>query len=239
MQYKRQHLEGKKFGRLLVLKEMLVRSHRSIKWECLCDCGNTVYPTTTRLTQGKAHSCGRCTRKDLTGQRFGNLVVKKCLKLKSSCSNYYWLCECDCGKEIEVRGGSLTSGTTKSCGCLKILYKDRTIPAKKKLFRSYQIRAKNKNLKFTLSFEEFLNLTSHNCHYCGSPPSNKIEEGKTTKTFYVYSGIDRIDNTKGYIIENCVSCCSICNYAKTNLSVDKFIKWVQQLGKNLRLKGYG
>jgi hypothetical protein len=29
----------------------------------------------------------------------------------------YWLCKCDCGKSIEVRGSSLISGHTKSCGC--------------------------------------------------------------------------------------------------------------------------
>lgn len=58
---------------------------------------------------------------DLTGQRFGKLVV-----LKRS-NNYIqpsgqqktqWLCKCDCGNEVIVRGHSLKHGDTKSCGCL-------------------------------------------------------------------------------------------------------------------------
>lgn len=31
----------------------------------------------------------------------------------------YWVCQCDCGAEIEVRSDSLTSGKTQSCGCLQ------------------------------------------------------------------------------------------------------------------------
>lgn len=30
-----------------------------------------------------------------------------------------WKCQCDCGNEIIVRPDSLTSGHTKSCGCLQ------------------------------------------------------------------------------------------------------------------------
>lgn len=53
----------------------------------------------------------------LTGQRFGRMVVVKCVgKIESG--NYLWECRCDCGNVTKVRGGSLTSGNTKSCGCL-------------------------------------------------------------------------------------------------------------------------
>lgn len=32
--------------------------------------------------------------------------------------NIIYICKCDCGNEIKVRGGAITSGNTKSCGCL-------------------------------------------------------------------------------------------------------------------------
>ena len=60
--------------------------------------------------------------KDLTGMRFGRLVVifrsedyvspkgKTCV---------CWLCRCDCGNDIIVNGRNLRKGNTKSCGCLK------------------------------------------------------------------------------------------------------------------------
>lgn len=55
---------------------------------------------------------------DLTNQRFGRLLVLKldCLNKKPGA---YWYCQCDCGKVVSVRGQSLRTGNTKSCGCLQ------------------------------------------------------------------------------------------------------------------------
>lgn len=49
---------------------------------------------------------------DLTGQRFGRLVVVERAETK-------WLCKCDCGNTKAVLGGHLRSGDIKSCGCLQ------------------------------------------------------------------------------------------------------------------------
>lgn len=55
---------------------------------------------------------------DITGQKFGNLLVlSNAGKKDGKC--YYWHCLCDCGKEIDVIGTSLRNGNTKSCGCQK------------------------------------------------------------------------------------------------------------------------
>lgn len=55
---------------------------------------------------------------DMTGMRFGRLiVVERAPKGKSGDAR--WLCRCDCGGTIEPCGGSLRSGRTKSCGCLR------------------------------------------------------------------------------------------------------------------------
>lgn len=58
---------------------------------------------------------------DLTGQKFGRLVVIKRIN-NDNCGRHRWLCRCDCkGKnEVIVRGDSLKSINTKSCGCLQI-----------------------------------------------------------------------------------------------------------------------
>jgi hypothetical protein len=53
--------------------------------------------------------------KNLTGQKFGRLLVIKYIKTINKRS--YWLCKCDCGNEKEVIGNYLSSGRTKSCGC--------------------------------------------------------------------------------------------------------------------------
>jgi hypothetical protein len=57
--------------------------------------------------------------KDVTAQRFGRLVaIKQDSKYRGS---VMWLCRCDCGNMVTVRGFSLRGGYTKSCGCLHSL----------------------------------------------------------------------------------------------------------------------
>lgn len=58
---------------------------------------------------------------DLTGQRFGRLVVLRQGKshiYPSGKTRVKWICQCDCGNIIETKGNGLKSGHTKSCGCL-------------------------------------------------------------------------------------------------------------------------
>lgn len=55
---------------------------------------------------------------DLSGQRFGKLTVIKDSGKRVN-HKVMWLCQCDCGNQIEVSGDNLKSGNTKSCGCLR------------------------------------------------------------------------------------------------------------------------
>lgn len=51
---------------------------------------------------------------DITGQRFGRLVAVRFSHMNRQA---YWACRCDCGNEKVIKGGALTSGAIKSCGC--------------------------------------------------------------------------------------------------------------------------
>jgi len=53
---------------------------------------------------------------DITGKRFGRLIA---VKPVTGVGKTVWLCKCDCGNEKEILVSYLTSGDTKSCGCLK------------------------------------------------------------------------------------------------------------------------
>lgn len=61
--------------------------------------------------------------KDLSGQRFGNLVVLQYFGRKttpgSTQPRTVWRCRCDCGSEKIVEGGNLKRGSTISCGCVR------------------------------------------------------------------------------------------------------------------------
>ena len=56
---------------------------------------------------------------DLTGQRFGKLVVLQKSAKKTASYGCVWLCQCDCGKQVFANTSALNSGTKKSCGCLR------------------------------------------------------------------------------------------------------------------------
>lgn len=61
------------------------------------------------------------TRKDLTGQRFGKLVVRCVDEERSRNGKVYWICDCDCGNEKSIQSTCLTRKKhgTISCGCAR------------------------------------------------------------------------------------------------------------------------
>ncbi len=88
------------------------------------------------------------------------------------------------------------------------------------VYNTYKQNACKRNIEFSLSYDEFLPLTSTNCVYCGSVPTNKINRFNNE---VVYQGIDRTDNNVGYTESNSVPCCKFCNIAKNDNSVEDFL----------------
>lgn len=66
---------------------------------------------------------------DLTGKRFGKLVVLKKSNIKAK-SGSMWDCICDCGNEVTVARCGLTSGHSKSCGCSRKNFLSNNLPTK-------------------------------------------------------------------------------------------------------------
>ena len=225
-------LVGKRFDRLIVIRRVPNRGHSSC-WLCKCDCGKEIEVIGSNLRGGTSTSCG-CYRLeslknraiDLIGKRFGRLVV---ISRVPSSNNARWKVRCDCGKEKEVYSNNLKH--IKSCGCYSVEFPSGRIEyglaAKRIAYKRYKDNARIRKLDFKLSFEQFLNLTQQNCHYCGSGPSN-FSKGNGNGDFK-YNGIDRIDNSKGYFIENCVTCCEDCNKAKRDKPYNEFLEWIQKL----------
>jgi len=94
-----------------------------------------------------------------------------------------------------------------------------------------------------LTFEQFLELSSCDCFYCGAKPSNKhnrykmVLNGKETKRSkyaqdngdFIYNGLDRVDNSLPHNLNNLVPCCKICNEMKSVRSIDDFAKQIVKL----------
>jgi hypothetical protein len=175
--------------------------------------------------------------KDLTGMTFGKLHVIK--ESGSKHGTIVWLCKCDCGKTTKVIGNTLRDGRTKSCGCGigESIRKRLEFPNNEGLFRSlYRARRSDslrREIPFELSMEEFREIIHYNCEYCNIKPSQIYRVSSKTK-IYLYNGIDRVDNSKGYRPSNCVACCGTCNTMKGQLSLLQFLKQIHKIAKNRR-----
>ena len=169
--------------------------------------------------------------KDITGKRFGKLVVIKFDHIIKGSS--FWECLCDCGKTSIVSKTSLNSGT-KSCGCNK--NQRRLLDGENafnRLYDTYRFRAKHKNFEFEFTKDEFKNITKQNCFYCGIKPSQIALPTINFFGEYIYNGIDRVDNSKGYTKENSVPCCGKCNRSKREFSKEEFFSWIKRVYNNI------
>jgi len=123
-------LSGRKFNKLTVVKRAPNRKCRPM-WLCRCECGKEKEISGSALKNGTTKSCG-CSRSaygknrfiDVTGQRFGRLVVLK--KGDRDKRGVMWICQCDCGNTKSIFTHHLRF-QTRSCGCLsKELLRKRT-----------------------------------------------------------------------------------------------------------------
>ncbi len=100
------------------------------------------------------------------------------------------------------------------------------------ILTTYKNSAKIRKLEFNLSYERFRSLISGSCKYCGTSNSNERKINRIVPQILRYNGIDRVDNQKGYIEGNVVSCCKTCNFMKRTLGVTDFISHITLIHLN-------
>jgi len=175
---------------------------------------------------------------DRVGQRFGKLVVLGRAGSKGTAAT--WLCLCDCGQQKIVSSNALRGNYTKSCGCSRKTGKGSRpeyacalppgLSARNTVLKNYKQAARRRGHAWGLSDSEFDAITASNCAYCGQPPSNVSKPSRNG--LFVFSGIDRIDNRRGYLADNVVPCCSVCNHAKHDMSAEDFTAWIRRLASH-------
>ena len=100
--------------------------------------------------------------------------------------------------------------------------------AKNHLYQSYIKMAKKRDYSFGLSQKQFEKLINDNCFYCGQPPLRKYR-GYVRDLGLSFNGVDRMNNSIGYILENCVSCCTTCNYMKRIMTAEQFLLHIKKI----------
>jgi hypothetical protein len=148
-------------------------------------------------------------RIDLTGKRFGKLVVLSADKTTVD-GTLFWKCLCDCGKEKSINGGSLRYGKTHSCGCLEDENRQQLIEARTTHGRSINGTTPTYNSwSHAKARCTDINNTAYN-DYGGRGISICDRWLESFENFLEDMGtcpkgmsIERIDNNKGYSKENC------------------------------------
>jgi 5-methylcytosine-specific restriction endonuclease McrA len=116
-----------------------------------------------------------------------------------------------------------------SCGCLNPAGGKKTHATPQvvnELIGWYIYGASQRDLVFALTHEQCFALFVRKCTYCGILPYT-VKKHKLGA--FLYNGIDRVDNQKGYTLENSVPCCKTCNLAKHKLSLSEFKAWIQRI----------
>lgn len=121
-----------KYGKLTVIEYTMSKNcSGEALWKCRCDCGNEVIRSGSELRRKRyEHMCPECQKnkvqllqfKDHSGERHGKLTVLHRTKTDKKTGNIFWLCQCDCGNQIEIISYRLnynSSQEAQSCGCLE------------------------------------------------------------------------------------------------------------------------
>lgn len=162
-------------------------------------------------------------------------------RTKSGVSQRRLKCLCDCGNTTDVEKSKVIHGITKSCGCIqkemrKNLGKINILPKYQasinEVFNVYKHSAMKRGFIFELRKDEFVDIVTKECIYCGDKLTNEHNKPFNNGNF-LYTGIDRYDNEKGYIKSNCVPCCSVCNRMKTNMGVQEFKNRIIKIIQNV------
>ncbi|WP_294338115.1 DUF2726 domain-containing protein [uncultured Clostridium sp.] len=118
---------GERYNSLTVISQaedyISPKGKHEKRYLCRCECGAEYIVKGTLLRNGRIKCCPTCSKKlngdkkvrDLKECRFGRWTVLE--REKFNKVGVYWRCRCDCGVEKIIRGTSLTSGNSTSCGC--------------------------------------------------------------------------------------------------------------------------
>lgn len=141
--------------------------------------------------------------------------IKRIYHFKNNCPKTW--------DEIKKRKKTIKEGNSRNCLT--------------DLFCTYRNGAEKRGFSFEFTKEQFGDLTKQDCWYCGAKPVQKNRCSGTGKSenFYLYNGIDRVENDKGYTLANSLPCCGRCNKMKMSLSVEDFINQVKKIVLNLGL----
>lgn len=156
-----------------------------------------------------------------------------------------WTCMCKCGSITQRTTTDLiTKQGIKKCTVCGYKERPQSTRRQSDIERLYNLsivsrcKKSKDRIKNLLSLEDFERLINENCFYCGQPPKETtLGKNKIVQNIkIVRNGIDRVDPTKHYSLDNCVPCCKYCNIVKSDLTQEQFITKINQIYTHLQQK---
>ncbi len=188
------------------------------EYECVCDNGHKIIKQGANIAIRGLRKCEQCYQDSFLNNKYKNYTV---LNYSHSFNRHrYFDCQCKCGAIRKVNDFTLIYGKAVGCGkCVRTTPKESE--AINGLYAAYRSRAARRKIAFDLTIDQFKELTKMNCHYTGLPPSFIFKKRYST---YVYNGLDRIDSSIGYTLDNIVPCNGNINQMKMDLPYNDFIE---------------
>ena len=196
-------------------------------------CFNYIRGCRTQLDMSYAYSrCEECLEKDRKKDKERRTTIKTIIVETNGLTNELRTTKyCNtCLKEFPLESfNGEKNNITKTCKTCRDDNKKQDLKRDKEhrnelarnnlkpQYTTYKKGAKDRNLEFNISYDEYEALVKLPCHYCGI-----IQERG-------FNGIDRRNSSIGYIIENSVSCCPMCNYMKGPLTESIFLNRVEHI----------
>lgn len=102
------------------------------------------------------------------------------------------------------------------------------------LYNIYRAGARKRGYSFELTLEQCVDIFYRPCVICGREEANSqvYAQGRPGEYRISYTGIDRIDNAQGYVVENVQPMCGVCNKAKAALGQEDFAGWIAAVKAN-------
>jgi hypothetical protein len=195
-------ITGRHFGRWTILKFAGLNKYGKARWLCECVCGTQTIRVGHDLTRKRGskgcHDCAGIDRQtDITGQRFGKLVVINRATERKWDRRLAWICRCDCGHELIAAGKSLRNGKTTQCRSCGKTFHGRSGTHLYGVWSSMVTRCTNSN--------------NHAFPYYGGRGIQVCERWRKFENFLADMGerpstqhsLDRIDVNGNYSPDNC------------------------------------
>ena len=227
------------FGYLTLIE--IIKMDRGASFKLKCVCGKEIIKPASYVVSGHIKSCGcgqfRKESANLVGRKFGKLTVLSLAPRKNNL--VYWFCECDCGKSVTIRTGSLLSGNTKSCGCIN----PTTAPGNKSChWKGYEeisgyflcrLRrcAQSRGIEVDITLENIWDIYLKQNKTCALSSVPIVFNNKRRESAGSVS-VDRIDSNKPYTPDNIQLVHKIVNKMKQDFPEDQFVMFCHLIAEN-------